>query len=86
VFKEFDFTEKRPSITTIRSRINQAIKAGATTIHVTWGENQIRLEKLKQWIGPLGPWSGEGWIGGNGGDDIAHAINKQLKESQHAHD
>lgn len=66
---ERDFTHK-PSIVTIKSTIRKAVTQGGTFIIVRWGENQINVEHT-QW-----GWCGRGWIGRNGGQDIANELNK----------
>jgi len=66
----FEYTRK-PSITTIRAAVIKAINAGETWIQIIWGENQITLEKS-----PYGGWIGYGWIGRNGGQDLAHEITR----------
>jgi hypothetical protein len=80
---EISFEYNRPSITTIRAAVRKAMRQGHKEITVTWGENQIRLEKQTQWIGDRGPWTGDGWIRQYGGDDMAQMFNK---ENHHAHD
>ncbi len=67
--KQFEYT-KKPSISTIRSAAVKAINSGETWMQFIWGENQITLEKT-QW-----GWTGHGWIGRNGGQDLAHEITK----------
>jgi hypothetical protein len=61
---------KKPSITTIRAAAVKAINSGETWIKFIWGENQITLEK-----GAWG-WIGRGWIGRNGGQDLANEISR----------
>ena len=65
---------RKPSITTIRAAAFRAVNAGETFIQLTWGENQITLEKT-QW-GWGESWTGHGWIGRNGGSDLAKEINR----------
>ena len=67
---QIEYTNK-PSITTLRAALRRAVKVGSTFIQLTWGENQITVEKT-----PYG-WTGSGWIGRNGGSDLAHELNKQ---------
>jgi hypothetical protein len=72
--KEKDMTQieytKKPSITTLRAALFRAANAGSTFIQLTWGENQITVEKT-----PYG-WDGHGWIGRNGGSDLANELRK----------
>lgn len=68
---QINYTRK-PSITSLRAAALKAINAGSTCIEISWGENQITLEKT-----PWG-WTGFGWIGRNGGQDLAQEINKQV--------
>jgi hypothetical protein len=67
---EIEYTNK-PSITTLKAAIKKAAAAGKTWIQLTWGENQITIER-----GAWG-WSGGGWIGRNGGQDLANELNRQ---------
>jgi hypothetical protein len=62
--KQIEYTNK-PSITTLRAAIRKSAATGETWIQLIWGENQITIEKT-----PRG-WYGEGWIGRNGGQDLA---------------
>lgn len=61
---------KKPSITTLNAAIKKAVNAGSTFIQLTWGENQITLEKM-----PHGSWLGTGWIGKHGGCNLAKPLN-----------
>lgn len=67
--EQIEYT-KKPSITTLRAAAFRAVNARHTFIQLTWGENQITLEKT-----PYG-WDGHGWIGRNGGYDLAQEINR----------
>ena len=67
--KQIEYTNK-PSITTLKAAIKKAIATGETWIQLTWGENQITIEKT-QW-----GWTGNGWIGRNGGQDLANEIQR----------
>ncbi len=62
-----EYTNK-PSKPTLLAAIRKALNAGETFIQLTWGENQITIEK--------GQWGldGHGWIGKNGGQDLANAF------------
>lgn len=68
--RQIEYTRK-PSITTIRAAVIKAINAGETWIQLIWGENQITIEKS-----PYGGWIGRGWIGRNGGQDLAQEITR----------
>jgi hypothetical protein len=67
---QIDYTNK-PSITTLRAAIKKAAAAENTFIVLTWGENQITLEKTAY------GWHGRGWIGRNGGQDLADELETQ---------
>lgn len=67
MIKAIEYTNK-PSKPTLMAAIRKALNTGHTLITLTWGENQIVIEK-SQW-GLLG----RGWIGKNGGQDLAHAF------------
>jgi hypothetical protein len=69
---QLEYTNK-PSIVTLRAAIKKALAMGETWMQFTWGENQITLEH-----GAWG-WSGHGWIGKHGGQDLAQEINKTEK-------
>jgi hypothetical protein len=62
--KQIEYTNK-PSKTTLLASIKKALNSGETWLQLTWGENQITIEKT-QW-GLIG----QGWIGKNGGNDLA---------------
>lgn len=61
---EIDYT-KKPSKPTLVAAIRKALSAGHDWVQLTWGENQITIERT-QW-GLIG----RGWIGKNGGQDLA---------------
>lgn len=69
----------KPSITTLRAAAKKAAARGETFVQLTWGENEITLEKQRE-PGWRGPWEGHGWIGRNGGDDLAQELNEQLRK------
>lgn len=71
---QIEYTNK-PSITTLRAALRRAAKAGHTFIQLTWGENQITVERMRWQWGDS--WVGHGWIGRNGGSDLADELNKQ---------
>ena len=64
---QVEYTNK-PSIVTLRAAIRKALAKGETWVQLTWGENQITLEK-----GAWG-WTGRGWIGRTGGQDLANEL------------
>jgi len=57
---------RKPSKPTLVAAIRKALNNGGDFIQLTWGENQITIEK--------GPWGlmGSGWIAKNGGQDLAN--------------
>ena len=61
---------KKPSVVTLRAAIRKAVAKGETWVQLTWGENQITLERM----GSHGHWIGSGWIGRNGGDNLANEL------------
>jgi hypothetical protein len=67
--KQIEYTNK-PSITTLKAALKKAINSGETWVQLIWGENQITIEKT-QW-----GWTGHGWIGRNGGQDLANEIQR----------
>ena len=56
----------KPSKPTLIAAIRKALNNGETFIQLTWGENQITIER--------GQWglTGAGWLGKNGGQDLAN--------------
>tara|TARA_R110000868_G_C10725841_1_gene751163 strand:- start:7 stop:219 length:213 start_codon:yes stop_codon:yes gene_type:complete len=64
---EINYSHK-PSKTTLKANIIKALNNGKTFIILTWGENQITIDKTPNGL------IGRGWIGRNGGDDIANSI------------
>ena len=64
---------KKPSIITLRAAIKKAAAKGEAWLRLTWGENQIILEKT-QW-----GWTGHGWIGRNSGQDLAEELKRGTK-------
>lgn len=65
--KVIEYTNK-PSITTLRAALRKAAAAKKNFIVLSWGENQIIVER-SQW-----GWIGRGWIGRNGGHDLAQEL------------
>jgi hypothetical protein len=63
--RAIDYT-KKPSGPTLRAAIRKALNDGETWVQLTWGENQITIER-----GPYG-LDGRGWIGRHGGQDLAN--------------
>lgn len=70
--KTIEYTNK-PSVTTLRAAIKKAAAAGEAWISLTWGENQIILEKT------MHGWTGHGWIGRNSGQDLANELTRGTK-------
>jgi hypothetical protein len=66
---QYEFTGRCPSLAQIKSQVKKAVAAGHDWIQLSWGENQITLEKAG------GPWFGYGWIRRVGGDDIARGLS-----------
>jgi hypothetical protein len=64
-----EFTGRCPSLAQIKAQVKKAMAAGHDWIQLSWGENQITLEKAG------GPWFGHGWIRRVGGDDIARGLS-----------
>jgi hypothetical protein len=62
---QIEYTRK-PSRPQLLAAIRKALNAGETWLQLTWGENQITIER-----GPYG-LTGQGWIGRNGGQDLAN--------------
>ena len=60
----------KPSIVTLRAALRKAIARGGDFIQLTWGENQITVERT-----PYG-WTGRGWIGKNGGQDLINYLTR----------
>jgi hypothetical protein len=80
---KYEWTSKKPSIVSLKKSIKEAVKTGSDYIQLTWGENEITLEKLATGHGWMGPWTGHGWIGRHGGSDLADQLNKEIRN---AHD
>ena len=66
---QHEYTRK-PSFVQINCAIRDARAKGATFIQLIWGENQLTIER-----GAYG-WTGRGWIGKTGGQDIAQKFNR----------
>jgi hypothetical protein len=64
---EINYSHK-PSKTTLKANIVKALNNGKSFIILTWGENQIIIEKTAYGL------FGGGWIGRNSGADIAKSI------------
>lgn len=67
---EVNYT-KKPSITVLRAAIRKAATLGFKTITLIWGENVIDIE----YHANRDKWAGNGWIGRNGGFDLANELN-----------
>lgn len=76
---EEEFNNRRPSLPQLNAAIKKAVARGATHIVLRWGENQINLEQTPY---TRSGWSGHGWIGRNGGDDIAQTMGKSKGAQQ----
>lgn len=61
---------RKPSFVQLNCAFRDARAAGADFVQLTWGENQITLQR-----GPYG-WEGHGWVGKVGGHDMAEKINR----------
>lgn len=68
---EHNFEGRRPSLQQIKAAISKARAQGADYIVLRWGENQITVEKFAP---ARSGWIGHGWIGRNGGQDIANTM------------
>ena len=60
----------KPSIVTLRAALRKAVASGGDFIQLTWGENQITVERTAH------GWLGSGWIGKNGGNDLAREMGR----------
>jgi len=72
---QHEFTGRAPSALQIKAQVKRAAKAGHNFIQISWGENQITIEKGSH-NGFFGPWFGHGWIRRTGGDDIARELSR----------
>jgi hypothetical protein len=70
---EHIFDGRRPSLPQLHAAIRKARAQGATYIVLRWGENQINLEASPY---TRSGWTGHGWIGRNGGQDISHSMRE----------
>ena len=66
---QHDYTNK-PSVVTLRAALRKAIAQGGDFIQLTWGENQITVERT-----PYG-WIGRGWSCRNCGQDLANEMQR----------
>jgi len=64
---QHEYTRK-PSIVSLRAAVRKAVARGGDFIQLTWGENQITVERTAH------GWTGGGWIGNNGGQDLAYEL------------
>ena len=69
----YQFHNRRPSKIQIMACIKNALKDGAQTIGIEWGENVIEL----QYFAESKRWGGRGSIGKLGGYDIAQELTKK---------
>lgn len=72
---EHEFTGRCPSVAQIKAHVKKAVAAGHDWIQLSWGENQITLEKNPYPYNHMGTWLGHGWIRRVGGDDIARGLS-----------
>ena len=70
---EYTFTGRAPSLAQVKAHIKKALAGNHSWIQLSWGENQITLEKTLC-NGYFGPWEGQGWIRRISGDDLAREI------------
>ena len=75
---QHEFTGRAPSRPQIISHVKKAVANGHDWVQLTWGENQITIEKRNH-NGFFGPWVGHGWIRRTGGDDIARELSKGFR-------
>lgn len=68
---QFEFTGRAPSVVQIKAHVKKALAGGHDWIQLSWGENQITLEKN---CGNSGAWFWHGWIKRIGGADLAREI------------
>jgi hypothetical protein len=59
---QHEYTHK-PSMATLRAALRRAMDQGSDSVQLTWGENEITVERTQY------GWIGYGWIGRSGGDD-----------------
>ena len=67
---QIEYTNK-PSITTLKAAIKKAVSKGETWMQFIWGENQITIKRDQY------GWIGSGWIGKNGGYDLAYELQRK---------
>jgi hypothetical protein len=60
---------RKPSMATLRAALRRAMDQGSDSVQLTWGENEITVERTQY------GWIGYGWIGRSGGDDLARSLN-----------
>lgn len=65
---------RKPSIVSLRSALRRAIARGSNFIQLTWGENEIVVERTQY------GWIGYGWISQVGGADLAQELDQEAKE------
>jgi len=64
-----DFARK-PSRPQIMALVKRALSTSSVSLTITWGENELSIK-----FSAYG-WTGEGWIGKIGGQDIADQIQR----------
>lgn len=67
----FEFHNRKPSIVQVRACIKNALKDNSTIIEILWGENRLYMDQDSR-----GVWSGNGWIKGISGYDLAAELNR----------
>jgi len=65
---------RKPSIVSLRAALRKAIARGNDFIVLTWGENEIVVERTQY------GWFGYGWIGRSGGADLAKEIEDEARQ------
>jgi len=72
---EYNFEGRKPSNAQVLKQINKAINEGNDYIQISWGENQITIERMNNRL-----WYGSGWIRNISGADLAVKINASIQE------
>ena len=73
---DYYFEGRKPSIKQVMKQVQEGIRQNARVIQVSWGENQIEIQKFNGWIG-------SGWIKGISGYDIAKDLNARQDAKDH---
>jgi hypothetical protein len=78
---DYNFEGRKPSNAQVLKQINKAINEGNDYIQISWGENQITIERMNNRL-----WYGSGWIRNISGSDLAGKINDTIqKQFQREH-